>query len=267
MPIEPYPQDGFQPESDDAVVWRFMPFCRFEELMRTHELYFCRSDILDDKYEGLPTEEYVRSVCANMGPEYDIDDTIGNLVQDKEAYFISCWYLFNHETAKMWVTYGRNGVAICSRYRLLRTALNAMPDRAMLGLVRYSSEHVDFNILRFITTKRPEFADEREVRALVWKPEWAGSGRHIGPDNRCHRRPLTDPPPHVLPGLRRAVDLQALIDGIVVSPEADPEIREEIKQLLDMLGYVIPVQESSLTRYPHVITNVAEIIRFTKKPE
>ena len=63
------------------------------------------------------------------------------------------------------------------------------------------------------------------------------------------------------------MDLQALIDGIVVSPEADPEIREEIKQLLDMLGYVIPVQESSLTRYPHVITNVAEIIRFTKKPE
>jgi hypothetical protein len=267
MPIEPYPQDGFQPERDDAVVWRFMPFCRFEELMRTGELYFCRSDIFDDKHEGLPTEEYVRSACANMGPGYDIDYTIGNLVQDKEACFVSCWYLFDHETAKMWVTHGRNGVAICSRYQLLKAALNAMSDRTMLGLVRYSSEHFGFNVLRFITTKLPEFAEEREVRALIWKPEWVGCNRHIGPDNRCHRKPLTDPPPHVLPGLHRAVDLQALIDGVVMSPEANPEIREEIKQLLEKLGYVIPVQESSLTRYPHVITDVAEIIRFTRKPQ
>jgi hypothetical protein len=74
----------------------------------------------------------------------------------------------------MWGQYGNAGVAICSHYGLLKAAVDAMPDRAMLGLVRYSFDHVGWNILRFITTKRPKFADEREVRALIWKPEWAG---------------------------------------------------------------------------------------------
>ena len=264
MPIEGYPQDDLQPGSDDAVIWRFMPFKRFVELMHNGQLYFCRSDKFEDQHEGLPTEEYARYVCASMGPGHDLDYTIGNLVQGKEAYFISCWHLFDHETAKMWSKYGKDGVAICSRYGLLRAALDAMPDRAMLGLVRYSFDHVGWNILRFITTKRPEFTDEHEVRALIWKPEWAGNNRHIDENNKCHRKPLTDPPPHVLPGLRQAVDLQALVEGIVVSPEANPETLEEIKQLVSELGYTIPVRESSFTWYPHVVTDLAEIIRYSR---
>ena len=265
MPLERYPQDDLQPGGADAAVWRFMPFDRFVELMQTGELYFCRSDKFEDEHEGLPTEEYARHVCASMGPGYDLDDTIGDLVQDKEAYFISCWYLFDHETARMWGKYGKEGVAICSRYGLLRASLDAMPDRAMLGLVRYSLDHVGWNILRFITTKRPEFADDREVRALIWKPEWAGRSRHIDLNNVPHRKPLTDPPPHVLPGLRRAVDLQALIEGIVVSPEANPGAREQISRLVSGLGYTIPVRESAFNGYPHVVTDLAEIIRFSNR--
>ena len=92
MPIEGYPQDDLQPGSDDAVIWRFMPFKRFVELMHNGQLYFCRSDKFEDQHEGLPTEEYARYVCASMGPGHDLDYTIGNLVQDKEAYFISCWH-------------------------------------------------------------------------------------------------------------------------------------------------------------------------------
>lgn len=263
MPIERYPQDDLQPGSDDAVIWRFMPLNRCVELLHTRELYFCRSDKFEDQHEGLPTEEYARPVCASMGPGTDLDDTIGNLVQQKEAYFISCWYLFDHETARMWGQYGKDGVAICSRYGLLKAALDAMADRAMLGLVRYSFDHVGWNILRFITTKRPDFADEREVRALIWKPEWAGNNRHIDLDNKFHRKPLTDPPPHVLPGLRQAVDLQALVEGIVVSPEANPGTPGEIERLVSKLGYIIPVHESSFRQYPHVVTDLAEIMRFS----
>jgi hypothetical protein len=241
-----------------------MRYSRFVELMRTAELYFSRSDKFEDQNEGLPTEEYARYVCARMGPGHDLDNTIGELVQQKEAYFISCWYLFDHETAKMWGKFGKDGVAICSRYALLKAALDAMPDRAMLGLVRYGFDHIGWNILRFITTKRPDFAHEREVRALIWKPEWAGQARHIDLDNKSHRKPLTDPPPHVLPGLRREVDLQALVEGIVVSPEASPGTLGDVQQLVSNLGYTIPIRKSSFTQYPHVVTDLAEIIRYSR---
>jgi hypothetical protein len=265
MPIERYPQDDLQPGSDDDAIWRFMPFRRFEDLMRSGKLYFCRSDKFEDENEGLPTEEYARYVCAQMGPGHDLDNTIGHLVQQKESYFISCWYLFDHETARMWGQFGRDGVAICSRYGLLKAALDAMPDRSMLGLVRYGFEHVGWNVLRFITTKRPKFSDEREVRALIWKPEWAGVNRHIDINNKFHRKPLTEPPAHVLSGLRQSVDLQALIEGIVVSPEANPGKLAEIKQLVSDLGYKIPVEESSFNQFPHVVTDLAEIIRFSSR--
>jgi hypothetical protein len=122
---------------------------------------------------------------------------------------------------------------------------------------RCEPHHVGWNILRFITTKRPGFAHEREVRALIWKPEWAGHNRHIDPDNKFYRKPLTPPPPHVLPGLRRAVDLRALVESIVVSPEANQGTRSEIEQLMSDLGHSTPVQESSFTGYPHVVTDLS----------
>src|SRR5437667_8504200 len=53
----------------------------------------CRADRFDDQEEGLPTDDYARYVCAQMGPGHDLDNTIGNLVQQKKSYFISCWYL------------------------------------------------------------------------------------------------------------------------------------------------------------------------------
>jgi hypothetical protein len=265
--LEHYPQENSQPESDDAEIWRFMPFDRFLELMETGELYFCRADKFEDEHEGLPTEEYARQVCTHMGPGYDLDNSIGHLVQQKGAAFISCWYLFDHETAKMWGNYARNGVAICSRYGLLKAALKALPEeRTMVGLVRYSLEHVGWNVLRFITTKRPEFAAEREVRALIWKPEWAGQMRHVDMNNKFHRKPLTELPPHVLRGLRRAVNLQALIEGVVMSPEASPGMFEEIKRLVtSKLGTTIEVKQSTFAHYPSVITDPAAIIRFSKK--
>lgn len=266
MPLERYPQDDFQPDTDYSEVRRFMPFTRFAELMETSELYFCRADKFQDEHEGLPTEEYARQTCANMGPGYDLDDTIGRLVQQKEGHFISCWYLYDHETAKMWGQYGRDGVAICSRYGLLKTALEGMPDeKKMIGLVRYSLDHVGWNILRFITTKRPEYAGEREVRALIWKPEWAGQMRHVDINNKFHRKPLTEPPQHVLPGLRRAVNLKGLIEGVVVSPEVSPTTFEAIKRIvITKLGSKIPVQKSSFTQYPNVTIDLAEIIRLSE---
>ncbi len=261
MPIEPYPQTGYEPPDEDAPIWRYMPLNRFGDLMTSSQLYFCRADLFEDENEGLPTEDYARSVCANM--KANIDNVIGDLVQQKEGYYISCWHLFDHETARMWRKYAEAGVAICSRYRLLKVALDAMPERAMLGLVRYGFDHVGWNILRFITTKRPDFKHEREVRALIWKPEWAGRNRHIDLDNNFHRRPITPPPPYILRGLRQTVDLQAVIKSIVVSPTASADMIIEVESLVKSSGYSIPVSQSIFTQYRHLLPDLDEIIRFS----
>lgn len=178
---------------------------------------------------------------------------IGSDAQFREGFYISCWYLFTDETCQMWKEYGNEGVAITSRYQLLKSALNAMGDRAYIGLVRYGAQHLigkRVNLFRYITTKQSKYAHEQEVRAFLWIPDpHAGINRHYDADNRVHPLPLTPPPPNVLKGHRRKVDLQALLTGIVVSPWASSTTLDEIKQLVSGTGYTIPVQQSELSRY------------------
>ena len=71
----------------------------------------------------------------------------------------------------------------------------------MVGKVRYGAVPYRYNTLHFVTTKRPAYSCEREIRALLWIPESSG----------------TNPYPYVqAAGLSYAVDLQALVQEIVI---------------------------------------------------
>ncbi len=253
MSIETYP-DQREPENQDMAIGRFVNMKKFRDFMVTGELYFCRADLFPDDSEGLPPEEYTPVLGLNsldLGDRQQIAHSIGCAAQFREAFYVNCWHLFHEETRKMWEEYGKDGVAICSRYRLLKSALDAMGDRAFLGLVRYGSKHLTgWNVLRFITTKRMKYADEQEVRALLWIVDpYAGINRHFDIDNRAHKRPLSPPPDRVLNGHRRKVDLHALVTEIVVSPWASSTTYDEIDQLVKESGFTIPVQRSALTRF------------------
>jgi hypothetical protein len=255
MAIETYP-DQLEPANSDAVIWRFMKMKRFSDLMKTSELFFCRADKFKDEHEGLPPEEYLCH-CLGLDPlllsdRRKLDDHLGTLAQFRESFYISCWHLFRSETYKMWNEYGDNGVAICSRYALLKSALHSMGEQAYLGLVRYGAKDLRrYNLFNFIMTKRMEFGGEQEFRAILWiRDSHATINRHDDAQNRPHRLPLTPPAPdRVLEGHRRKVDLRALITQIVVTPWASPATFDGINRLVDGNGYVIPVQPSGLARY------------------
>lgn len=128
------------------MIWRFMKMAKFRDLMATAELYFCRSDLFpNDEREGLPPEEYLPILGLNpldLRDRQELNHHIGSDAQFREGFYVSCWHLFRSETCNMWQEYGEAGVAICSRYRLLKSAVDAMGDRAFLGLVRYGSKHL-----------------------------------------------------------------------------------------------------------------------------
>jgi hypothetical protein len=255
MGIETY-LDQLEPQNQDAVIWRFVNMRKFRDLMTTAELYFCRADLFPDEREGLPPEEYLATFGLNP---YDINDRrellnhIGSDAQFREGFYVNCWHLFREETSKMWREYGNEGVAITSRYRLLKSALNALSDRAYIGLVRYGAQHLigkHVNLFRYITTKRTKYAHEQELRAFLWIMDpYAGINRHYDENNRVHPIPLTAPQDSVSKGERRKVDLQALVTDIVVSPCSSSTIVDEVRQVVSDAGYKIPVQQSELARY------------------
>lgn len=238
------------------MIWRFLDMRKFRDLMATSELYFCRADLLSDKQEGLPPEEYLATFGLHpldLNDRQELLNHMGSDAQFREGFYVSCWHLFREERCRMWKEYGDEGVAVTSRYRLLKSALDLISDRAYIGLVQYSGKHMlgnCANLFRYITTKRSEYANEQEVRAFLWLPDkQAGGNRHFDEDNRVHPLPLTSPPDYVPRGQRRKVDLQALVIDIVVSPWASSHMLDEVRQLVRNTGHEIPVRQSGLTRF------------------
>jgi hypothetical protein len=253
MPVVPY-TNRLEP-ADDAVIWRYMDLRKFRDLMASEELYFRRADLFTDKSEGLPPEEYARRVL-NLNP-YDIRDRrdlnhhLGSLAQHRESYYISCWYLFRQETLEMWEQYGHDGVAVCSRYELLKEALDELLGEAHLGLVQYGTRHIQraFNALEFITTKQTKYASECEVRAFltVYDPLASGN-RHFDLNSDPHAAPLDLNPRHswVPDCKRRRINLRSLITDVVISPWAEPDAVEEIDLWVKSKGFPASARSSEL---------------------
>lgn len=259
--------DGLEPKNPDAVVWRFLDLWKFEHLLTSGTMYFRRSDKLEDDHEGLPPEEYEHVLGLNR---YDINDirerdhAIGSIAQFRQAFYISSWHLFTQETARMWAQYGKDGVAIVSRYRPLKEVLDPIPDRPHLGLVRYGSEHLTgWNTMRFITTKRRQYSHEQEIRALLWLLDSGDAvNRHVDIDNRIHDRPLYEPPETLPEGITRDVALRTLITEVVVTPRASAATLAHVRSLVAAFDSGVPVRPSSLTDYARFIPTDEELRRF-----
>jgi hypothetical protein len=188
--------------------------------------------------------------------------------QFSEGHYLNCWNLFEGEKLEMWKEYAPDGVAICSRYGLLNTALDGMLDCVHLGLVRYGYNHLTGdNILRYIFRKRERFEGESEVRAVLccYDPV-AGNNRHFNNLNFPNREPLDDVNPRhkwVHEFKRRRIDVNALLTGIVVSPWANEEVFEDVKLWVNLKHFSCPVSVSylkgSLTPTPAELQNVGHL--------
>jgi hypothetical protein len=249
MPLEHYPQAGFEVLDNRLRLWRFMKMQTFTRFIESGSLYFCRADLLGDEHEGLPIEEYVRGAVATLGPEMTFEYAWETLKQDRQGSFVSCWTL--DETLHMWEKFAPEGVAAKSDVTRLKAVLNSIPERAMLGCVRYSLQYEGYNILRFITTKRPEFHRETEVRALVWDL------------TRCPQNPY----PHDMPnGLSYPVDVLELVQTVIVAPYAPPSIHDEVRELLKKCGYgSIAVVKSGFTGFGRLLPTAAEVAKYSSK--
>jgi hypothetical protein len=253
MPVEPYYYQ-LEPPNQDASIWRFMSLEKFHDLIDSGKLYFCRADLFNDEREGLPPQEFLMRFGLSPLDLHDrqqLTDHIGIGAQSREEFYVSCWHLFDEERLEMWKNYGKDGVAICSRYSLLKSALDAMPDRAFMGLVRYDSSYmIRANVLSYITNKRAKYADEQEVRAFLWilDPN-RGGNRHIDAEGRVHPHVTEPPPDSVSKGEKRAVDLDKLITQVVVAPWASTALVSEVEETVKTSGHTIPVIQSVFARY------------------
>lgn len=201
------------PEADE-VIWRYLTFARFEQLLATKSLYLARIDRFWDFREGSSTDASVANAAAGVSKVVFSPDgrTIERQAVSKEdgawaaglaasigymstrnAYHAICWNKGVCESSLMWRSYGappagdqhQFRVAIKTRADRLVDALDLsqIEGQVFFGPVTYKDYDVetstDQNINTNVFQKKQEYKAENEVRLAIFNPAYLPSGYPI----------------------------------------------------------------------------------------
>jgi hypothetical protein len=157
--------------------------------------------------------------------------SIGKLIQalgaDQRLQFASCWHIAEHESLLMWNRYapGTESVAIQTTVGNLLDSISGI-ERLRAGVVRYDHDHMaeTYGTATECFYKYPIFMGENEFRILVYsdKSEEVGKGTLL------------------------EVNLQLLIGGVFVSPDAEDWFFALVSRMLAEYGVERDVQRTIL---------------------
>ena len=243
-------------------IWKYFKRNHFDSLIEDESL-FCRRlldfALSDDPFEGtIPCEDQKRDRRIALGnPNLDVA-ALKIRVEMAESIdgfgmrartVINSWTINDTEVEHMWRIYAdarrdQHGVAVWSTVGQLYKALADAPEQIYASSVRYidyrtdtfyrrgAYEHGTENVMVPMIHKHSHgFVDEREFRLLH---------QHIGggqPDSwwtqygNCR-------------GHKIRVDLSELISGIVLSPFATTEQKDDVRSLCVAKGIFAPVMFS-----------------------
>jgi len=225
-----------QPVTRYTKLWRYMDFAKFLSMLEDSAVFFSRSDMFEDPYEGAIPEgnatlrNFVKSKSSK-------DVVIPQKVADKEKIMISCWHMSSYESAAMWKLYGQANEAICitTKYAKLK---NQLVKGAQIGLVQYvnykKAWSPENNIYYPYMFKRKSFEHEKEVRALI-------DSDTVKQDSLLLKTSY---------GFKNNVDLNLLIDEIYVDPSANEWFLELVKCIVNRYDLNVPVIKSPLLGLP-----------------
>src|SRR5664279_3155794 len=140
-----------KPQDLDVKVWRYMSLTKFLWMLQKAALYFSRSDLMGDPFEGhssrvtaMSEDSFVAAqmtdpIFAEMGEAVhrrNFRELIAKVPSEKLELFVNCWHMNEHESLAMWKLYASQRESICiqTTFRKLETAL---PHEAFLGMVKY----------------------------------------------------------------------------------------------------------------------------------
>jgi hypothetical protein len=215
------------PVDANIPVWRYMDKWKFEGLVKKKELYLCRGDLLQDKFEGT----YSRAQLAEMnqwltekGYERQIEIEKQHRKMNRQRFYISSWCMSQYDLDLMWKAYTSDVDAIAIKSSISR--LESVCDCAIehwpldISIVDYFGHAEGYMIDYFgdgfdaFVNKDYHFELDREIRLLHW--------RSYKP---------AQPEAVLLP-----VNLSTLIERVVLAPGATTADAEEIRRLLDYYG-------------------------------
>jgi hypothetical protein len=247
--VQPLPLCS-QPRDED-LLWRYMDFTKFVDLVSTRQLFFCRADKLGDPFEGTYTASHIPSNQELDGLTGDERERFQQLRyfeiaashDNRKLFFVSCWHANVAESAAMWNLYSQSNesIAIQTRFGRLVTALALAPYHVFSGCVSYRdyrTERIDEHRGQMVfMSKRRSYEHEREVRLLFWS---------VDDVTFYNTREEHEPPP----GYGLECDLDELIETIYVSPTSQDWFVALVRRVCQHWGVNKEVVQSDLASTP-----------------
>ena len=243
--------------SKNPMIRRYMTLLRLENLLERKSLWFSRGDKLGDTFEGSypKLEETLRfieyhdqliKIPSILGKNPTFEKYLLKLSEineiNRRCFFSNCWSVSEHESSLMWGNYLKNAEGICiisNHENLVASFEEIFQNPITVGRVDYrdfESENIAReNSYGVFFTKKKEFADEKELRTLLWLPEY---------DSKFRQKE------NPVEGFGVRVNAKKLIQKIVVSPNCSQNFLEEVRSVTQRYGFDDPIQ-SSLSQKPY----------------
>lgn len=243
-------RDSSAPEpAQDLVLWRYLDFPKFLDLLVTQTLKMPRASLMEDGYEGVQgsaaADAAVQSWKEAKMPSYLRHASLNQEL--KEAFFwrdrtyISCWNSFSTENAGLWRIYGDDrGVVVKTTWGKLRGSLSGKSDcvpQVFYGMVDYRRFDQDPRLTSSYTdqffAKRVEFVHENEFRLVA----------HDASVEHDYNQPDAS---HLPMFATLQSDLNILIDELVVSPRLGGWVEDVVSETCRKFGGDWSVRQSDL---------------------
>lgn len=231
------------PADKDGKIWRFMDFTKFVDVLVDHSLYFCRSDLMGDPFEGNYTSFMIEKYLEQAKDTKDINLIRNHFIKSpndwRKTSFLNCWYMDDIEPYSMWKSYttSNQAVAIQSTYnKLVQSVANNKKYSVFIGKVKYidyKKEMIPFgNAFDPLLYKRHNFKHESELRAVVVDYGFLEGNNEI----RI--------------GQRVKLDLNELIGEVRIAPTAPNWFKNIVQTLMEKFDLNKPVANSELDEKP-----------------
>ncbi|MCF8135829.1 MAG: hypothetical protein K9K63_00790 [Desulfotignum sp.] len=231
-----------------------MDFTKLASIFEEGGIFFSRSDMLGDTFEGSYSQANADYQIRSEVYEEDckrLNIPIEKMIEAHRTFrkvrkwqrqwmMISCWHMSEHESAAMWKLYTKSNESVCIQSTYRKFA-NVLTDNVYIGQVQYidySKEWIgERNLYTPYMHKRKSFEHEREIRAI---------------DNQSPKGPLPmdrgiSPPDF---GVWHNINLRELIERIYIAPSSPLWFRDLVKKFTVRYGFDIDVIKSSLDDEP-----------------
>ncbi|MBF0694438.1 MAG: hypothetical protein IR153_05215 [Flavobacterium sp.] len=217
------------PEDPDTIIWKYLSFSKFLDLLLSRRLFMARSDKFEDQYEGTfsePTFEEIKKLSVNN------PDFLDYYNAHRKKVVVSSWHINEYESYAMWQIFTQNneGLALQTTVGRLQQALwpETESDQyiGQVNYIDYKREYIPFDDAFFpFLFKRKSFSYEREIRVIS--------------DLSSTNTPIND-------GIKINVDINQLIERIYIHPKSEDWYKKVVVEILDKLGFDFRIEKSDL---------------------